>query len=202
VWSVAGGQATLTAPVAVSLLRAARLLLKSNLYPPSRGGEGQAQSFARHLDFRIRQIGLLELLERELGKHAEDGGYRANELITAYCRLRAELHLSCGGDVAFPSKPLCREMTQMLEAASRTLSRRGRAFDAGTFIECARFVWTDIHSPRHRELAARQRDGYLRAAMKCVEKHPVTLATWERRVKGARIRLLDPLSHGRAPIYG
>lgn len=199
--SVARGQATLTAPVAVSLLRAARLLLASGLYPPSRIGEGPAQLLARHLDFRIRQTGMPELLERELSGQAEDRSYRANELITAYSRFRAELHAASGGDIAFPSKALCREMTQMLETASRILNQHLLTFDAGTRIECARFVWTDFHNPRQLEWAARERGGYLRGAMKCVEMHPVTLATWERRVKGARIKLLDPLAHGHGPGY-
>jgi hypothetical protein len=192
-FAVGDGTATLSPRLAVSLLRASRRLLSSGLHRDQEGEAGKSRRLAEHLDYQLSRIGIPQLLQLQLEEEVGDRAYRANELLTSYCGFRADLHVYGGGEREFPSQPLCREMSALILDASNKFGRSGVEFDAGTWIECARYVWAHPYDERQRGHACRARAARLEHAESCVRLNPVTMATWEDRVKVARNRLVRPL---------
>jgi hypothetical protein len=188
-FAIMKGTAELSPRVSVSLLRAARLLLRSGLY--RRG----ARQLGDDLEAMFLHQGILSLARKQWDEAVEDRTYRANELLTAYGRFRAQLVGTGRKQAAFPPEQVCSEMTDLLEA----IRGQGLVFDAATWIERARFVWVTPNNPEQAQKALCERREYLNTASECVELNPVTQATWKKRVHDARKELIRMPPRLRAP---
>jgi hypothetical protein len=186
--AIKSGEARLSPGIAVSLLRASRLLLSSQLYPKRAGDRDPSLILAEHLDFRLSKVGILELVEIQLDVDSDDRGYRVNELLTAYGRFRAQWVATTGGDAVAPPRGLSDYMSWIMGRAIKMLNRQQLTFDAGTYIERARFEFLPEFGP-DRDRALRERHRYLNRAEECVRRNPVGQATWEARVRAARSTL-------------
>ena len=188
--STAEDEALLEPAMALSLLRASRRLLSAGLF---RGKAGKARRFAEYLDYRLSRVGILNLIQAQMEQeHCPDElSYRGNELLTAYCQFKAQLEGRLARDRLYPGSDLCREMTKLLYEAGRLFATRGAAFDAGAWIERARYIWVDNANPGRKTWALARRHDLLLAAQRSVDANPVTQATWHDRVKTARKKFLD-----------
>lgn len=158
----------LTSEIAVSLLRASRLLSASGYYSE------EALDLSVRLSAVFSAPSLIRVLQAQESE-GENRALRANELLHAYCQFRA----------AFESEKARSRTTATLEEMIRFLEHARVPLDAGTWIERARHVRSD-HGGAESDVTRRKRVAFLSRAEECIAFNPMTQATWMPHLRRER----------------
>jgi hypothetical protein len=182
---VTQGTADFAPEMALGLLRASRLLIRSGFYV-----EG-ARDVARHLDYAVSRHRLRALLEDQVKRTDEKLPYRANELVHAYCQFEADLYSIDGTERRswWRARERCFAMSAMLDELAEFLNSQSIPLDAGTWLERSRYIWIGRESENQRVVALEKRNDYLDRADDYISYNPLTQATWRKHVLNERRRI-------------
>jgi hypothetical protein len=154
-----------TPEVALSLLRAGRLLLRSKYH------KRDAQSLADDLDRVFSGDHVLRLLGVLLDEETKEPMRRANEVIHTYAQFQ--------GVRGWRAR---RGVSAWIEAASHVLQNRGIPLDAGTWIERASVTWRTADTDQERAAALPDVRAFLERARDSIEFDPLVQATWRKHL--------------------